>query len=62
MQHMKDKQRQSKAQPRQLTIAFSSERLGGLTTETRHTIVQILAALLHEASASIEGGRKDDAQ
>lgn len=62
MQHMKDKQRPLKAQPRQLTIAFSSERLRGLTTETRHTIVQTLAALLHEASASIKGGRKDDAQ
>lgn len=62
MQHMKDKQRPSKVQPHQLTIAFSSEHLRGLTTDTRQTIVQTLAALLHEASASIKGGRKDDAQ
>jgi hypothetical protein len=48
------------AQRRQLTLAFDSTRLRGMSPAERRTAVTILAALLTEAAVQNAGGGDDD--
>jgi hypothetical protein len=48
------------ARPRQLTMAFDSTRLRGMSAAERQTAVTILAALLAEAAALATGGSDDE--
>ena len=58
---MPDRKPQTASEPpRQLTIAFDSVRLRGMSLAERRSVVTTLAILLTEAAGRNAGGRADD--